>query len=184
MEIVRVGEHNLDVYLNLAQSYEGEFSGITGKKPDAKGVFALDTPPLGDCSVGFLLIMAGTPAGLAAVVVKPESRFEMGEFYIVPCFRRQAWGMRFVHSLWRMLPGQWEVKQIRGAEYASEFWRRVIGEFTQGVFVEDKYEDPYWGLVTRQQFATGQVNQRMAAHTVDAGRQPDASLLQKISHGH
>ncbi|MBM9537815.1 GNAT family N-acetyltransferase [Desulfobulbus alkaliphilus] len=151
MEIVRVGELYLDVYLNLAQSYEGEFSGITGKKPDTKGLFALDTP-LGDCVVGFLLILAGTPAGLAAVVVKPGSRFEVAEFYIVPSFRKQAWGMRFAHNLWQMFPGQWEVKQIQGAEYASKFWCRAIREFTQGDFVEDKYQDPYWGLVTRQQF--------------------------------
>ncbi|MBK1643005.1 hypothetical protein CKO12_14250, partial [Chromatium okenii] len=34
MEIISVGEHNLNVYLNLAQSYEGEFSGITRKKPN------------------------------------------------------------------------------------------------------------------------------------------------------
>lgn len=151
MEIVRVSEQNLEVYLNLTQNYEAEFSNITGKKPDVKGLFKLDTR-LSDCTMGFLLIMAGTPAGLAAVLIKPEGRFEVGEFYIVPCFRRQALGMRFAHGLWRMLPGWWEVKQIRGAEYASKFWRRVIDEFTQGVFVEDNYEDPYWGLVTRQQF--------------------------------
>jgi len=151
MEIVRVGELNLDVYLNLAQSYEGEFSGVTGKQPDARGLFALDTS-LGDCAMGFLLVVAGAPVGLAAVLVKPENRYEVSEFYIVPSFRMQAWGMRFAHNLWRMFPGLWEVKQIQGAEDASIFWRRAISEFTQGDFVEDAYQDPYWGLVTRQQF--------------------------------
>ncbi len=153
MAIVPVGELNREVYLNLAQSYEGEFSGITGKKPDARGMFALDTP-LGDCAMGFLLLVGETPAGLAAVGVKPGNRFEVAEFYIVPCFRNQAWGMRFAHTLWRMFPGQWEVKQIRGAEYASKFWRRAISEFAESDFMEDQYQDPYWGLVTRQQFAT------------------------------
>ncbi len=152
MNIVRVDEKNMTVYLNLAQAYEGEFSGITGKKPDGSGLFALDTP-LWDGVAGYLLMIDETPAGLAAVAVKPGNRFEVSEFYIVPSFRKQSWGMRFVQGLWRMLPGQWEVKQISGAEHASVFWRRVIGDFTQGVFVEDRYNDPYWGLVVRQQFA-------------------------------
>jgi len=43
MELVEVTEVNKSVYLNLAQSYEGEFSAITGKKPDENGLFELDT---------------------------------------------------------------------------------------------------------------------------------------------
>lgn len=41
MDIRAVTPANRHVYLNLCQSYEGEFSAITGKVPDADGVFAL-----------------------------------------------------------------------------------------------------------------------------------------------
>jgi predicted acetyltransferase len=153
MEIISVGEHNLNVYLNLAQSYEGEFSGITRKKPNECGLFPLDTQ-ISDNTKGYLLIIDNTPAGLAAILAKSNNKYEVSEFYIIPYFRKQLFGKHFAHQLWRMFPGHWEVKQITGADDASVFWRKVISEFTLGTFLEDKYEDSYWGLVTRQQFCT------------------------------
>lgn len=51
-----------------------------------------------------------------------------------------------------MLPGSWEVKQISGADYATVFWRKAINARAHRDFVDDRYEDPYWGLVTRQTF--------------------------------
>ena len=54
MEVIPVGTANRDVYNNLAQGYEAEFSAITGKKPDACGIFRLDTR-IGDDVRAFLL---------------------------------------------------------------------------------------------------------------------------------
>lgn len=51
-----------------------------------------------------------------------------------------------------MMPGEWESKQIEGAEPAIAFWRRAIGAYTDDQFIEDIYSDPYWGEVTRQRF--------------------------------
>ena len=151
MEIIPVTTENLAVYDQLAQGYEAEFSAITGKKPDARGVFALDTR-IGDDVRGFLLSVGGLPAGLIAVRTKGEGAYEVGEFYVVPSFRKQSRGRHFAHTVWRILPGRWEIKQIAGAEYASEFWRKTIGSFPAAEFREDKYNDPYWGMVTRQTF--------------------------------
>jgi predicted acetyltransferase len=153
MEVIPVGAANRDVYDNLAQGYEAEFSAITGKKPDARGVFELDTK-IGDDVQGFVLSVAGVPAGLIAVRSKNDGSYEVAEFYVVPSFRKQAWGREFAHAIWRKLPGSWEIKQIAGAEYAAEFWRKTIGAFPQTDFREDRFDDPYWGQVTRQRFAT------------------------------
>lgn len=152
MKIVTVGEANLVVYLNLAQSYEGEFSGITKKRPNARGLFELDTQ-LKEDTKGYLLYVDGIPAGLAAVAMRSPKKYEVCEFYVVPFFRNQYFGMRFAHGLWQMLPGSWEVKQISGAEYAIVFWRKAISKFAHRDFSEDRYEDPYWGWVTRQRFS-------------------------------
>jgi predicted acetyltransferase len=151
MEIIPVTTENLAVYHQLAQAYEAEFSAITGKKPDTQGIFTLDTR-IGDDVRGFLLSVGGLPAGLIAVRIKGEEAYEVSEFYVVPSFRKQSRGRHFAHAVWRILPGRWEIKQIVGAEYASEFWRKTIGTFPSSEFREDKYNDPYWGMVTRQQF--------------------------------
>ncbi len=151
MQIIPVTETNLYVYHNLAQCYEAEFSPLTGKKPDASGLFALDTPIGGDV-LGYLLYIDDTPAGLAAISQKEDSRFEVCEFYIVPLFRKNATGMRFAHAIWRRHSGRWEIKQIEGADYATAFWRKTIARYNDTPFSEDRYDDPYWGNVTRQRF--------------------------------
>jgi predicted acetyltransferase len=151
MQIIPVTENNLSVYRNLAQCYEAEFSSLTGKKPDASGMFGLDTE-LGGHVRGFLLEIDHTPAGFAAISRKEEERYEMCEFYVVPCFRRDAVGTRFAHMIWKRYPGTWVIKQIAGADYATVFWRKTIMQFGNTPFTEELYEDPYWGTVTRQQF--------------------------------
>lgn len=151
MEVIPVGTANRDVYNNLAQGYEAEFSAITGKKPDARGIFRLDTR-IGDDVRAFLLSVGDVPAGLIAVRTKDDGSYEVAEFYVVPSFRKQAWGQKFAHAIWRAMPGKWEIKQIAGAEYAAEFWRKTIGAFPPTEFQEDQYDDPYWGMVTRQRF--------------------------------
>ena len=151
MKIVNVTDKNIEVYLNLAQCYEGEFSAITNKKPNSAGLFELDT--LIEKNVkGLILYIEEAPAGFIAILEKHSNDFEICEFYIVPCFRKNAWGKTFAHKVWTMFPGKWEIKQIAGAEYASIFWRKAIESFHQTQYKEDKYEDPYWGLVTRQKF--------------------------------
>jgi predicted acetyltransferase len=151
MRIVKVKAHNEGVYLNLAQGYEAEFSALTRKRPGADGRFSLDTL-LGDSVTGFILEIDAIPAGIAAIAARPESVYEVCEFYVVPSFRKQGWGMRFAHELWRKHPGAWEVKQIAGAGYATLFWRKAIEDFGYLACSEETFNDPYWGEVTRQCF--------------------------------
>lgn len=149
MDIINVDAKNLAIYLNLAQSYEGEFSSITKKKPNEQGLFALDVIIGGDIE-GFLLYIDSLPAGFAAIKIESDKCYEVCEFYIAPYYRHKSLGTKFAHSLWQMYRGTWQVKQISGAEYATLFWRKAISSFTQNGFSESKYDDPYWGTVTRQ----------------------------------
>jgi predicted acetyltransferase len=153
MKIVPVNDENLSVYLTLAQCYEAEFSALTGKRADGKGLFALDTQ-LCETIKGFLLIIDESPVALAAIAFKENSCYEICEFYVVPSFRNASTGMHFAHRLWKMFPGEWEIKQIAGAQGASEFWRKSIRAFGQGGYEEQSYEDSYWGNVMRQRFRT------------------------------
>jgi predicted acetyltransferase len=154
MKIIKVDNENLPVYLSLRQSYEGEFSAITDKKPDENGLFELDTQ-VGGNVLGYLLYEEKSPIGLAAVKAKSGGHcFEVCEFYVVPSFRKQALGKQFAIEIFKMHQGCWEIKQISGAEYATEFWRKTVGEFTGNDFQEDVYQDEYWGQVVRQQFVS------------------------------
>jgi predicted acetyltransferase len=150
-KITPVTETNSPVYHNLIQCYEAEFSPITGKKPDSSGLFELDTH-LGNDTLGFLLQIDNTPAGIAAIRCKEPQAYEVCEFYVVPYFRKNSIGMRFAHMLWNTYPGEWEIKQIQGAEYATAFWRKTIKSFHETQYTETSYDDPYWGIVTRQKF--------------------------------
>ncbi len=152
MHIIPITETNLPIYHNLAQCYEAEFSPLTGKKPDASGRFALDTQ-IEDNVLGYLLYIGDTPAGLAAIACKEENQFEMCEFYVLPLFRKNEAGMRFAHAIWERHRGTWEIKQIAGADYATAFWRKTITRYHDTRFVEECYDDPYWGIVTRQTFS-------------------------------
>ena len=89
MNITKVDDSNLHVYMNLSQAYEAEFSKIMDKKPDQNGLFALDTPLGGDVT-GYLLYIDEVPAGHAAIAHKPCDVYEVCDFYVVPylCFLR------------------------------------------------------------------------------------------------
>ncbi len=154
MRIVKVDSGNLHVYLNLCQSYEGEFSAITQKRPDENGLFELDTHIGGDV-LGYLLYAEDSPVGFAAVRIKPGGEsFEVCEFYIAPCCRKNGLGKGFATEIFKMHRGNWEIKQLYAAGYATEFWRKTIRGFTKGQFQEDLYQDGYWGRVVRQQFTS------------------------------
>ena len=153
VKIVSVDQTNMQTYLNLSQPYEAEFSVYTKKMPDENGLFAMDTL-IGGNVMGFLLYIDNAPAGLAAIAETSAGHYEVCDFYVVPIFRKNKMGQQFAHQLFAMMPGEWESKQIDGAVHAIAFWRRAIGAFTQESYVEDIYQDPYWGPVTRQSFST------------------------------
>lgn len=149
--VALVSSDLLHVYRNLCQSYEGEFSAITGKKPDQCGLFALDTE-IGGCVDAWLLYEGDIPIGFAALKHGQDDAHEVCEFYVVPCRRRLGAGHHFAHILFARHKGRWEVKQLPAAVQATRFWRKVIGSFGCGVFEEDTMADAYWGQVTRQCF--------------------------------
>ena len=151
MEILEVDGRNMHVYLNLCQAYEAEFSSITGKLPGADGMFALDTTLSGPFK-GYLLRVDGVPVGFAAIKAAAGEGAEVCEFYIVPSMRGKCLGKSFAGRLFAMHSGPWQVKQLQGAGHATCFWCKVIEEFTGCRYVQDEYDDPYWGRVTRQCF--------------------------------
>lgn len=152
MNIVKVDDSNAHVYANLYQGYGAEFSRIIDDKPNENGLFEI-YPQLRGSVLGYLLYLDGIPAALTAIDEKSPNAYEICDFYVLPCFRKNKVGKRFISSLFERLGGSWEIKQVAGAEYAISFWRDVVGDYTSGNYVEDVYKDHKWGTVTRQYFS-------------------------------
>lgn len=147
-----VNEENISILFNLGQAYEAEFSSITGKDPDDKGIFNLDTIPKGDYT-GYLFYQNVIPMGFCIININ-NSPMDVAEFYIVPSKRKQKLGMACAHDIFNKHQGVWQVRQIQNLDYAVKFWRRVIGVYTGNNYEEDIVTDLDWGVVIRQTFSS------------------------------
>lgn len=152
INITEINNENLNQYCNLAHAYEAEFSALTGNLPDRHGIFQPDTMPNDDYT-GFLLYDEGLPCGFAVVNLN-TSVHDVAEFYVVPVKRLKKLGTLLAHYLFQRFPGKWQVRQISGADHATQFWRRVIAQIQHSNFQEAVVDDPEWGQVTRQCFST------------------------------
>lgn len=150
-ELRLVTSENIDIYNNLIQCYEAEFSSITEKAPEKDGKFPLDTH-LEENVSGYLYMNDDIPLGFATIKLEKKN-CEVCEFYIIPYFRNNGLGESFAFALFNKHKGNWEIKQLLKAHFASKFWRKVLDKYTKGNFKEDIYEDLYWSKVIRQSFS-------------------------------
>jgi predicted acetyltransferase len=164
LKLIIINEENTNAYLNLAKSYEAEFSELTHKLPNENGVFEPDTLPTAPYT-GYLLYRNNIPIGFCIVEINEEIN-DVAEFYIVPSMRKNKFGQELAITVFDMHPGKWQVRQIEGADKAKRFWQKVIGFYTDAQFVEGEVNDPDWGKVTRQRFATGQVKKSKNAISI------------------
>jgi len=145
-----ITEANAPVFNDLVQKYEEEFALITGKKPEADGKYSLDSDWRAP-NVGFYWKMDGEVAGFA-IKATAGSFSDITEFYIKPSHRGRKIGAAFASAIFDLYPGNWQVRQIEGADLAREFWRKTIDKYTNGNFFESQEKDPYWGEITCQRF--------------------------------
>ncbi|MBI2743276.1 MAG: GNAT family N-acetyltransferase [Chlamydiales bacterium] len=150
MTIVAIAKSNAHIFDILAQDYEAEFSALTNKEPDFSGFFSLEAS-WQEPYKGFYLMLKEKPAGFV-IVSEVKGRWDIAEFYILPCYRKRGLGRFLATHIFDLFPGPWQVRQIWGAEVAATFWRDVINVYTSGQFTEDRISDPHWGIVTRQLF--------------------------------
>lgn len=138
------------VWDRLAQSYEYEFSRLTGKEPEPDGSIALDTV-LGGRIHGWIWWQADRPAGLAATIDHGDHR-EIAEFYVVPRWRGLGQGREQAAALFDTAPGRWVVKQLACAVDAQAFWRKSLASLPCRNLSDTELHDPHWGAVAKQEF--------------------------------
>jgi predicted acetyltransferase len=148
----RMDSSTRPAFLALSQQYEAEVSRITGKLPDASGQYEI-TDETSEKYQAWVFHNEQQIAGFAVIDVSLQ-RTDVAEFYIVPALRGKHLGEMFAMALFDSYSGDWQVRQIQGAEYARAFWEQVIRRYSDGVFDSSTENDPEWGSVYIQRFTS------------------------------
>lgn len=67
---------------------------------------------------------------------------DMAQFFVLRPCRRRGVGAGAARQLFDRYPGPWEVRVIATNTPAQAFWRRIIKEYTEGVFSETQSDSP------------------------------------------
>ena len=150
LSLKEVCDSNLSTYLNLAQAYEAEFSPMTKKNPNLKGLYELDTTVGGEVKA-YILQNSTNAIGFAAASVPEEGTKDLREFYVVPTMRGKKIGTYLAGQVFAFYPGKWTVKQLEHAIHATSFWHQALTDL--GIpYEETIFMDEYWGRVVMQTF--------------------------------
>ena len=92
----------------------------------------------------FMITVNGKIAGfvlLQEISDEGKPLYDVGEFFVLGKFQRLGVGRQSAHKLFKKFPGSWRLRQIPENTPAVNFWRKVIGEFTNGNFNESLNDD-------------------------------------------
>lgn len=137
---------------NLMQLYIYDFSEFNGTDLSPYGLYAypyLDFYWVEEGRHAYLIRADGRLAGFVLVrelPVGPEDQipgdypikciYSMSEFFILRKYRRMGFGREAARQVFTLFPGVWRVGEIPENQPAQAFWRKVIGEFTNGHYRE------------------------------------------------
>ena len=101
----------------------------------------------------------GNLCGFVLVSNRVRHREEAGryidEFFVLRAYRRQGIGCSLALQTFNTYRGYWEVAQISANRAASAFWRKVIGEYTNGRYEEFTATDECGDVDIWQVFDSG-----------------------------
>jgi predicted acetyltransferase len=142
LHLERVRVEDKPVLRRLLELYLYDFSEYDQADVNPHGLYEYDyldvywTEP-GRCA--YFGRVYGKLAGFALVRDREESGgvvHGMAEFFVMRKYRRRQVGSQFARRLFNLHPGRWQVAQEEANLPSQRFWRKVIGEYTQGNFHE------------------------------------------------
>ena len=86
--------------------------------------------------VGFVLVNKYS-------LVKKEAN-SISEFYVKKEFRYTGIGKQSAFKTFDLFRGKWEIRELNDNVPAQDFWRKVIGEYTNGNFKEIVLNNKDW----------------------------------------
>ncbi|MFN0186192.1 MAG: GNAT family N-acetyltransferase [Aquabacterium sp.] len=137
------------VLSRLLELYQYDLSDVWPQHLNVHGEygFAVDRYLRNPLLKGYLFQVDGHPAGFGLVdpdVSLPGNQFWMGQFFVMKRYRRHGLASRAARHIFDQHRGRWEVGQMPLNTPALHFWRRVIGDYTQGRYVEHELHDERW----------------------------------------
>lgn len=133
----------------MLELYQHDLSDLWDQDLDLHGEYGYELDRyLGDplCQA-FVFVVGGRYAGFALVddaVRVPGGERWMAQFCVLKKYRRHGIGRLAARCVFERLPGRWQVGQMIGNATALAFWRRVIGEFTNGAFTDAWLDGDHW----------------------------------------
>ena len=133
---------------NLMQLYQYDFSKFDGADVDAHGLYNynyLDNYWIEEERFPFLIRVDGAIAGFVLVRKLPpldgDELHSLAEFFIMRKYRRRGVGHQAAHCIFDRFQTKWYVAQEAENLPSQLFWRRVIGQYTNGEYVEMQRPD-------------------------------------------
>ena len=138
-------------FSHLQQIYEKEFAPITSYKVNQDGLFDQDflistwskhgyeiyLLEIKEEAVGFAVV------NLASMIDLDTNTRDIAEFFVMPQLRNQRIGSKFAQEIFKLYPGQWEVRQLESLTKARKFWLRAIQNINPKNFCEEN-NNPKW----------------------------------------
>ncbi|WP_053366359.1 GNAT family N-acetyltransferase [Bacillus sp. FJAT-27245] len=81
---------------------------------------------LGEELIGFALVSTGHEGNPNAIE----------EFHVIRKYNGFGYGRQAALKIFAMFPGTWRITQIEANDPAKAFWRKVIGQYTNGNYTE------------------------------------------------
>ncbi|MDR6225445.1 GNAT family N-acetyltransferase [Desmospora profundinema] len=142
--VYKAAEEEKDILKNLMQFYFYDFSEYVKSDVEETGLFGEYTH-LDDYWTDknnrfpYFVKINGKYAGFVLVrLIQSEEKsvFSIAEFFIMKKYRHSGLGRNVAHTMFDLHKGKWEVFQIERNIPAQHFWRKVIAEYTKGLFTE------------------------------------------------
>lgn len=134
---------------HMLELYSHDLSDFWDMELDCHGLFGyrLDKYWMNPKCHPFIFFANQHPAGFALVddsVSLPENEIWMAQFFVVRGHRRKGLAELAARTIFDRIRGKWEIGQVPKNLPAQAFWRRVIGNYTSGKFVEHVLDDARW----------------------------------------
>ena len=137
------------VLSRLLELYQYDLSEVWPQTLNTHGEygFAVDRYLRNPRLAAYLFVVGGAYAGFGRVdpdVSLTENECWMGQFFVMRRYRRSGLGTLGARHIFEQHRGRWEVGQMPLNHPARAFWRKTIGDYTGGAFVEHELHDERW----------------------------------------
>lgn len=152
IELLRAAPAHRTLLRQLYEHYCHDFSPMTRVDIGDDGYWTGDDflDPWPDELHIYLIRVAQRWAGFAWIAwgsyAEPHgpAHFLMDEFFILRKYRRRGVGEWAAVWLFNQYSGVWEVGEIPENVEALQFWRTILGRYTNGQFKEVNVDNEYW----------------------------------------